>query len=212
MSEKQIHISKPLSGIVQSPNGDIQYYTTTTQLKNKHNPYLHKSILQDEELGQDYREIELNGDRITILAEDITNALQIECNALVVRFMCLFDFIINIFFIINSYYILGFFVALISMSGYFSTITYNRQGLIGYLIYQYIQSISKLALTTLYIISFASHKYRFVIQLEKEYLIILNPTTQNIILLSLSSFAQIYITYFIQRFYNRLKKVSIQHN
>lgn len=211
MSETKIHIPKLVSGVVQSPNGDIQYYTTT-QIKNKHNPYLHKSILQDEDQLQEYRDVESNGERITILAEDINKALQLECNALVVRFMCLVDFIINIFFIINSYYILGFFVALISMSGYCSTITYNRQGLIGYLIYQYIQSISKLAFATLYIISLASHKYRFIIQLEKEYLIILNPTTQTIILLSLSSFIQIYITYFIQRFYNRLKKVSIRQN
>ena len=211
MSEKQIPISKPLSGVVLAPYGDLQYYTTS-QIKNKNNPYLHKSILNDEESGQEYREIELDGEYITILGDDINNAIQLECNAILIRFLCLADFIINIFFIINSYYIFGFFVAIISMSGYFSTITYNKQGLIGYIIYQYFQSICKFGLTTFYIVSFATHKYKYIIQLEEEYYIVLNPTRQKICLLSLSLFAQIYITYFIQRFYYLLKKAHIRYN
>ena len=85
-------------------------------------------------------------------------------------------------------------------------------GLIGYLIYQYIQSIFKFGFTTFYIISFATHKYKYIIQLDEKYLIILNPTTQKICLLSLSLFAQIYITYFIQRFYYLLKKAHIHYN
>jgi len=211
MSEKQISILKPLSGAVLAPDGDLQYYTTS-QIKNKNNPYLHKSILNDEESAEEYQEIELDGEHITIFADDINKAIQLECNAILIRFICLADFIINIFFIINSYYIFGFFVAIISMSGYFSTITYNRQGLVGYLIYKYIQSIFKFGFTTFYIISFATHKYKYIIQLDQKYLIVLNPTTQKICLLSLSLFAEMYITYFIQRFYYLLKKAHIRYN
>jgi len=209
MTETPSDISRHMSGIIQSPDGVIQYYSTP-KIKDKHNPYIKKSILHDEELGQEYIEVESNGEH-TILADNINNALELECNAMVVRFLCLLDFIINIIYLLNSYYIIGFFIATISMSGYFSTITYNKQGLIGYIIYQYILSLSKILLTATYIGSFASHKYKFIIQLEKDYLIVLNPTTQIIFFLSISSLVQIYITYFIHRFYNKLKIISIEY-
>jgi len=199
MSRENVQNMETSCGVVQSPNGEIQYYTTPT-IKNKHNPYLQKSILQDEESG-----VECNGDRIIILAQDIDRALQLEYNAMVIRFICLLDFIINVFFIFNTYYVTGFFIAIISMCGYFSTITYNRRGLIGYLIYKYLQSIGKLTLLTMYITAATSHQFR--ITLQKENIQILNPTPKNIIILSGISLGQIYFTYFVQRFYNRLKGI-----
>jgi len=211
MADKKVQIDEPLSGIVQSPDGEIQYYTTP-KIKNKHNPYLQKSIVQDEESGLEsgleYREVECNGNHITILAQDIDKALQLECNAMIVRFICLVDFIFNLFLILNTYYITGFFIAIISMSGYFSTITYNRRGLIGYLIYQYVQSIGKLGLLTIY--STAATSPQFRITLQKENIQILNPTPENIIILFGISLGQIYITYFVQRFYNMLKGVPLR--
>ena len=222
MVEEKVQIGEHLAGVVQSPDGEIQYYTTPT-IKNKHNPYLQKSILQDEESGVEsgveYREVECNGDRIIILAQDIDRALQLECNAMVIRFICLLDFIINVFFILNTYYVrgffifntyyvTGFFIAIISMCGYFSTITYNRRGLIGYLIYKYLQSIGKLILLTMYITAATSQQFR--ITLQKENIQNLNPTPENIIILSGISLGQIYITYFVQRFYNRLKGTPLR--
>lgn len=204
MTGVKVQIADPLSGVVQCPDGDIQYYTTP-KIKNKHNPYLNKSVLQDKESSAEYREVECNGYRIIVLAEDIEKALRLECNATVVRFICLLDFIINIFIILNTHYIVGFFIALISMSGYISTITYNRYGLIAYLCYQYIQSISKIGLMIFYIIAATSSSFR--IKLQRENIIILNPTSENIIILFIISCGQIYITYFVQSFYNMLKGI-----
>ena len=52
-------------GVVQSPDGELQYYTT--EINNKHNPYLHRSPL-DEENGIEYLEVECNREIILISA------------------------------------------------------------------------------------------------------------------------------------------------
>lgn len=198
MSQVKLKTVNSLSGIIKSPDGDLQYFTYP-QIKNINNPYLNKSILHDEETGTENREVLC----IILFTRDIEKALQLECTATVVRFICLLDFIINIFIIINTHYILGFFIALISMSGYISTIIFNRHTLIFYLFYQYIQNISKFILMIIYIIARSSYSFR--IKLQRENIIILNPSSENIIILFFIFSGQIYITYIVQNFYNILK-------
>ena len=41
----------PESGVIQSPNGEIQYYTKS--IDNKHNPYVNKSIKENKDLNSD---------------------------------------------------------------------------------------------------------------------------------------------------------------
>ena len=205
MDKDKVIIGEPVSGIVQSPDGDVQYFSTP-EIKNKYNPYLHTTTLRDEESGQEYIEIACNGERINILVNNIEKAVRLEYNAIGVRILCLIDFIINIHIIVNTHYAMGFFIALISISGYFSTITYNRAGLIAYLSYQYIQSIYKIGLFILSIIAASLPAFR--IELQKENLRVLNLTPQNLILLSILSCGQLYITYYVHCFYKMLKDVN----
>ena len=89
-------------------------------------------------------------------------------------------------------------------SGYFSTFTYNKSGLISYLVYQYIQSIGKITILVIYIVTAISPEYRNVLKNNNIFYII--PTPGNIVVISFATLAQIYITYFIQHFYNLMPK------
>lgn len=193
-------VPEQTDGVIQSPDGEIHYYS---QIKNKHNPYI-QNLPLDEESNIEYIEIMCNGDTMLISVTDINNAIKLECKASVVRFLCLFDFIINIFISFSTYYMSLFspFIAGISLLGYYSTITYNRKGLVLYLIYQYIQSISKIVLLTIYSVAATSPEFKQI--LEDEHIKILDPTITNILLFSLATLGQMYITYFIQDFYNVL--------
>lgn len=210
MSREEVSTVLPIQGAIQSPGGEIQYFTTT--IKNKHNPYLHQSAL-DEENGTEYTEIECNGERILIPTSAVQSAITLEWNASIVRFLCLLDFIINIFITFSTDYSILYTltISIISLSGYFATRSYSRSGLICYLIYQYIQSFGKLTLTVIYIAATSSQQ--IYNGMRKSNTILLKPSIENIIMLIISTFGQIYITYFIQNFYNMLpRRQQIQHS
>ena len=128
MSSERVLITEPSSGVIQSPDGEIQYYTN---IQNKHNPYLQNSPL-DEEANSEYVEIECDGQSVAILATDVNKAVELECRACVVRVLCLVDFLFNVFISFAAYYMTLFsiLIAGISYMGYRSTITYNKNGLI----------------------------------------------------------------------------------
>lgn len=208
MSSERVPISEPDSGVIQSPDGEIQYYS---KIQNKHNPYLHKSPLDEEEDGIEYTEIYCGGDTVLIPTQDVNRAVELECRGCVVRFLCLLDFMINLLVSFNSvtlfqtYYAACFsaFIACVSLMGYYSTQTYNRKGLVLYLAYQYMQSLAKISILTIYIIAAVSPDIRY--KIENQYNDVnLTPAVQNIIIFSVSTIGQVYITYFIQRFYNML--------
>ena len=103
------------SGVIQSPNGEIQYFT--------------KSI-----------DIEANN----VITEEIPNVIVVLYNkAIMVKCLCLLDFGLNLFSIAYTCYINMYitFVALISLMGYYST---NRYGLFLYLGYQYVKTVDKI--------------------------------------------------------------------
>ena len=124
MLEDKVQIMQPTHGVIQSPNGDIQYYHS---INNKNNPYIKNTSLYQQE-NCDYREIESNTEGFTILVTDLTRAVHLECQASIIRLLCAIDFIINLYITLNIYYaaIFSSIIALISAMGYWSTITYNK--------------------------------------------------------------------------------------
>ena len=199
MSEDNVQIMQPTHGVIQSPNGEIQYYHS---INNKYNPYLKNTSLHEQE-DYEYRVITNNGERITILATDLTRAVHLECKASIIRLFCALDFITNLYFTLNTYYaaIFSSIIALISIMGYYSTITYDRNALIAYLIYQYLQTISRLTLLGFYIASIIIPKFQE--QINKKH-VLLEATGANLTIILFGTIGQIYITYFVQNFYNIL--------
>ena len=202
MLDNKIHIP-PSHGVIQCPDGEIQYYTES--INNKHNPYLHQSSL-DEENGIEYGEIICNGERIIISINDLNKALILEYKANIVRILCLLDFFMNILVTsnIDNVIIASGIVSIISLYGYFSTFIYDRTGIIMYLIYQYLQSISKLTYSGFFIVSSISPSFKKFLIKEKIFMMPASPL--NITMFILTLISQLYITYFIQDFYNILPR------
>ena len=215
MSGEKVQLD-PLSsdGVVQSPDGSMQYYTSNP-IKNKHNPYLYQNVLPDIEANDtsncNYREVQFNGETILISESDLTRAIKLEWNATIVRFLCLLDFCINLFAAFSTYYIpmTSVIIAIISITGYHSTYTYSRFGLVSYLVYRYISAKLYIIFLGIYIAAAASSEFNE--QLKNNSVIIINPTSGNIVIISLMTLGQIYITGFIQRFYNLLPHGRIRH-
>ena len=67
-----------------------------------------------------------------IHATALTNALNLQYKAQLVRFMCFLDFMINLVIALTTYYapLYSFSIAIISLIGYYSTFTYSRTELI----------------------------------------------------------------------------------
>ena len=122
VSERSYTIPPPQHTAVELPDGDIQYCKPVSI--NRNNPYLAQPLNGDN--TQDYREVECNGEIITIHAATLTNALKLQCKAQVVRFLCLLDFVMNIFIAMSTYYgsLYSIIVAGISLVGYYSTFTF----------------------------------------------------------------------------------------
>ena len=231
----------PESGVIQSPNGEIQYYTKS--IDNKHNPYVNKSIKENKDpdfksdsnsnlndSNVEYAEVACNGTIVIMPISDINNALLLERKAIIVRYFCLFDLVINIYISLSCYYasLFSTLIATISLMGYTSTITYNKKGLILYLMYHYLQSISKIAIFTMYIFYNSSYNSSYdeivvddtasltIIDLREDgpgstittnytqfmYVEIIQLTTQNACILIMATAVEVYITSLIQKFYN----------
>ena len=177
MSSDKVQITEHIQGAVQAPDGEIQYYTKT--INNKHNPYLQRSLL-DKDNGIEYKEIECNGQRILITTLDLEQALKLEYRALIIKLLCIIDLVGNLLIIFNYYYsnVYRILVSIISLSGFIATTTYNKYGLILYLIYQYLQTISKIIILGFYII--ATIVPQVLIDLNKKGFSITFPIHANI--------------------------------
>lgn len=191
-----------LPSVIESPDGEIQYCKPISI--NKNNPYRNTPLDNSNNT-----QVECDGNIIYIPTNVIQNAVRLQRKAIFVRLFCLFDFVINIFISFATYYTSFFsiFISIISITGYYSTFTYNKRGLISYLIYQYIQAIYKIVYLIFYILTAYNIRSIYL----KNTGIILSFSIENTIILSLYLLSQIYITYFIQQFYNLLPKNSIQN-
>lgn len=188
-----------MSTVIQSPDGEIQYCQPISI--NKNNPYLQH---QNNQYSNNFRQIETDGRIISISTETARYAINLQNKALIVRYLCLLDFFINIITLFNFYYtsVYCLIFSIISLLGFYSTYTFNRNGLTGYLIYQYIQTVYKLVAFTLYVCILLNISLNDEIKKYNYYIVEISPVTT--IIVTLSTFAQLYITYFVQYFYNLL--------
>ena len=193
-----------LHSVVESPDGEIQYCKPISI--NKNNPYRNVPL---DNLSQNNTQVECDGNTIYIPTNVLDSAIKLQYKAQLVRLLCLLDFFINIFISLTTYYGTFFriLISIISITGYYSTFTYNKSGLISYLIYQYVQTIYKIVYLIFYILT--AYNVRSIYLKNTD--IIVSFSIENTIILSLYLLTQIYITYFIQQFYNLLPKKSI-HN
>jgi len=191
-----------LHSVIESPDGEIQYCKPISI--NKNNPYINTPLNNSNNT-----QVECDGNIIYIPTNVIHNAVRLQRKAIIVRFFCLLDFVINIFISFTTYYTSFFsiFISIISITGYYSTFTYNKCGLIYYLIYQYLLTIYKIVYIIFYIL--AAYNIRCIYLNNTD--IILSFSIDNTILLSLFLLTQIYITYFIQQFYNLIPKISVEN-
>lgn len=191
-----------LHSVIESPDGEIQYCKPISI--NKNNPYINTPLNNSNNT-----QVECDGNIIYIPTNVIHSAVRLQRKAIFVRFFCLLDFVINIFISFTTYYTSFFsiFISIISITGYYSTFTYNKRGLIYYLIYQYLLTIYKIVYIIFYIL--AAYNIRSIYLNNTD--IILSFSIDNTILLSLFLLTQIYITYFIQQFYNLLPKISVEN-
>ena len=190
-------------GIIISPGGEMQYCQSTV-VKDKYNPYFTTISLDDT--TEDHTNISINGEMLTIQNSILEQALQLQCDAYLIRILCVFDFFINISHILvtNNYQYYSLLVSIVAFWAYYSTYTYNKCGIFTYLIYQYMLSILKIIVTYLYIITSINNTPIYV---AKNYFVTINYNTFHFILILLTTIAQIYITYFVQRFYRKLPSI-----
>jgi hypothetical protein len=190
---------------VELPDGEIQYCKPISI--NRNNPYLSQPLNDDN--TQDYREVECNGEIITIRTDTLTNALNLQCKGQVVRFLCLLDFVMNVLIAMSTYYgsLYSAIVAGISLVGYYSTFTFSRKGLITYLLYQYVQTLCKFTVLGLYIALISGWNPP---ELKNNKYLIIDVTPKYALILSLSVVGQVYINYFVQHFYNLLPPRAIR--
>ena len=192
-SEKSNNL--PVHSVLTSPGGELHYCKPIPI--NRYNPYLTNYHPGNNVEDATYRDIECNGEIISIPAEEVERALVLHWRASLVRLLCLIDFAVNIVWTIHSYYgaIYSLWIAFFSLVGFYSTFVYSRGGLLGYLLYQYLQSIAKIMILSLYISAYTS---------QKSYIFSTPPVLVDIIMASAIMLGQLYITYFIQSFYNLL--------
>ena len=191
-----------LHSVVESPDGEIQYCKPISI--NKNNPYRNVPI---DNLSQNNTQVECDGNTIYIPTNVLDSAIKLQYKAQLVRLLCLIDFIMNLIVSLSTYYgaFFSMIISVISITGYYSTFTYSRSGLISYLVYQYLQTITKI-ITLIFYILLANGINPTIIEKNN---IILSYSIDNTIILSLYVITQIYINYFVQQFYNLLPKIPL---
>lgn len=116
-----------------------------THLSNK-NPYIALSTIEpDEQQNQRLTNtVDVTTDDfvVNIPEEMLERAIQIEKYSCTIKYMCLIDFIINMYYVTYGY-IFSLIFALASLFGYLSTIYHKRNLLCCYLVYQYMQTFAK---------------------------------------------------------------------
>lgn len=191
-----------LHSVVESPDGEIQYCKPISI--NKNNPYRNVPL---DNLSQNNTQVECDGNIIYIPTNVLDSAIKLQYKAQLVRLLCLIDFTMNLIVSLSTYYgaFFSMIISVISITGYYSTFTYSRSGLISYLVYQYLQTITKI-ITLIFYILLANGINPTIIEKNN---IILSYSIDNTIILSLYVITQIYINYFVQQFYNLLPKIPL---
>lgn len=191
-----------LHSVVESPDGEIQYCKPISI--NKNNPYRNVPL---DNLSQNNTQVECDGNTIYIPTNVLDSAIKLQYKAQLVRLLCLIDFTMNLIVSLSTYYgaLFSMIISVISITGYYSTFTYSRSGLISYLVYQYLQTITKI-ITLIFYILLANGINPTIIEKNN---IILSYSIDNTIILSLYVITQIYINYFVQQFYNLLPKIPL---
>lgn len=191
-----------LHSVVESPDGEIQYCKPISI--NKNNPYRNVPL---DNLSQNNTQVECDGNTIYIPTNVLDSAIKLQYKAQLVRLLCLIDFTMNLIVSLSTYYgaFFSMIISVISITGYYSTFTYSKSGLISYLVYQYLQTITKI-ITLIFYILLANGINPTIIEKNN---IILSYSIDNTIILSLYVITQIYINYFVQQFYNLLPKIPL---
>ena len=182
--------------------------TDRTVHLSKNNPYVALSTSDPDEQARQ----SING-TTTVVSEEyniniptdyLEKAIQIERYTCGMRFICLVDLFINLYYMVYGYLFAVVFT-FASLFGYMSTIYHKRQLLCCYLIYQYIQSSLKLlnCIVVLYVTSIDSgtnstRGNETVVIIEKDDYVL------TILLSILITFCQCYVMYFVQRYYSLL--------
>ena len=126
---------------------------------SKNNPYIVLSTVDlDESNGNSTLDnpnphmtsIQMDGFLVDIPDSLLQKAVEIEKYNCTVRFICLFDMCINLWYMVYGY-VFGFIFSVASLMGYLSTIYHKRNYLCCYLLYQYIQIAGKFVNTILVI-------------------------------------------------------------
>lgn len=141
------------------------------------------------------------------LYEKIIKLEHMDCY---VKFICMADFILNLFYFLYGYYY-AVILAFISLYGYYSTISHKKHMLCAYLYYQYMLTIGKILQFIL--CCFLLNK-DFREKFEETYPLIYIPN-HVISLFVYSSFlllCQLYITAYINRYYNLLPNKNDSNN
>lgn len=191
-----------LHSVIESPDGEIQYCKPISI--NKNNPYRNAPL---DNISQNNTQVECDGNTIYIPNNVLDSAIRLQYKAQLVRLLCLIDFTMNLIISLSTYYgaFFSMIISIVSITGYYSTFTYNRSGLIAYLIYQYLQTISKIIILIFYILL----AYEIKPSIIEKNNIIVNYSTENTVIISLYVISQIYINYFIQQFYNLLPNIPL---
>ena len=181
---------------------NVEYDLDTT------NPYLKYSIPPEGSL------ITIND--ITIPNETFVKALELEKITCNVRVICICDVFMSIYYF-DVNFILGIFSFLVSFNGYLSTINYKTSYLACYLWYQYVQLLIRF-IYLLYVFAYYLDSNSIHSQENNTIATDKNVTTTftgikifafniavfDCILVTCMFIMQIFITYYVQRFYRLL--------
>jgi hypothetical protein len=162
-------------------------------LLNSNNPYVTN---ENEPLLQN------SISRISIPSDLINKAIQVEKLTCPVKVICMCDIFMNIYyFFVNP--IIGGILCIVSINGYLATIYYKRSLMFCYLIYQYLQVCGRL--TTLVIaIDYAVQPVSNTTTATNNTMVAFYNPVVSPIILGVMLLLQIYIAYFVTKFYKLL--------
>ena len=140
--------------------------------------------------------------RISIPSDLINKAIQVEKLTCPVKVICICDIFMNIYYFFVNPIICGV-LCIVSINGYLATIYYKRSLMFCYLIYQYLQVCGRL--TTLVIaIDYAVQPVSNTTTTTNNTMVALYNPVVSPILLGVMLLLQIYIAYFVTKFYKLL--------
>ena len=183
---------------ILSPGGELHY------CENANKNIVKKGYVFNPDLSNGIEDWEQElSETIYLTNEDLINGLALQYKSYYVQFICLIDFSIHLFlFYITDFFFLNIFISVISYGGFLSAQSFNREGFVIYLTYQYINVFFNIIYFIVYMYSHCSVDLQNL--LIKYYHIdpekLFDPT-YSIYLLVVSLF-QISITYYLQSFYN----------